>query len=181
MLVVMAGLPGTGKTAIAELIGARLTTPVVSVDPIESAILRAGIDSDQPTGLAAYLVAESLAESVIRAGGGLIVDAVNAVNPAREQWVNLAARTGESVRFIEVVCSDPTLHRRRLEERGRQLPHVVSPSWHAVEQSLDEYAEWSGASAEVERITLDTIEPLEVVVERALKFLDGGTTPVATS
>jgi hypothetical protein len=39
--------------------------PVVSVDPIETAILAAGIDADQPTGLAAYLVAEAFADAVL--------------------------------------------------------------------------------------------------------------------
>jgi hypothetical protein len=34
---------------------------VLSVDPIESAMWRAGLDRAQPTGLAAYLVAESIA------------------------------------------------------------------------------------------------------------------------
>ena len=52
-LIVMAGLPGAGKSTIGEIVGARLGATVVSVDPIESAILRAGIDADQPTGLAA--------------------------------------------------------------------------------------------------------------------------------
>jgi predicted kinase len=171
MLIAMAGLPGTGKTAIAELIGSRLLKPVVSVDPIESSILRAGIDADQPTGLAAYLVAETLAEFVLQAGHGVIIDAVNAVDPAREQWVDLAARSGEAVRFIEVVCSDAALHRSRLEARERNLPHITEPSWHAVEQSLDEYSPWSGSSGEAPRLTLDSVEPLDDLVERALAFI----------
>ena len=168
----MAGLPGSGKSTIAELVGARLHKPVVSVDPIESSILRAGIASDQPTGLAAYLVAETLGESIIRSGRGLIVDAVNAVLPAREQWVNLAARLDEPLKFIEVICSDPEIHRARLEARGRNLPHISEPTWHAVEQSLDEYAEWTGPSAAIARITLDSVEPLGVNVEQALAFLE---------
>ena len=180
MLIAMAGLPGTGKTAIAEAIGARLLKPVVSVDPIESAILRAGIDADQPTGLAAYLVAETLAETVMRAGHGAIVDAVNAVDPAREQWVNLAERSGEKLVFLEVVCSDLVLHRRRLEERERQLPHITMPSWHAVEQSLDEYAEWSGPSGGAPRFTLDSVEPVDALVDRALEFI-GQTTASSAS
>ena len=65
-LIVMAGLPGAGKSTIAEIVGARLGATVVSVDPIESAILRAGIDADQPTGLAAYLVAEEIARERAR-------------------------------------------------------------------------------------------------------------------
>lgn len=169
----MAGLPGAGKSTIAEVIGARLGAAVVSVDPLESAILRAGIDEDQPTGLAAYLVAETLAESVLVTGHSVIVDAVNAVDPAREQWVALAQRQGEQLRFIEVVCSDPAVHRSRLENRNRELPHVAEPSWHAVEQSLDEYALWSGTSAAVGRITLDSAKALGVNVEAALAFLAG--------
>ena len=181
MLIAMAGLPGSGKSTIAELVGSRLGIPVVSVDPIESAILSAGIDSDEPTGLAAYLVAETLAESIIAIGGSIIVDAVNAVDPAREQWVKLAARYGESVRFIEVVCSDPELHRERLEARGRKLPHVAEPTWHAVEQSLDDYQPWTGDSSLVPRVTLDSVDLLGANVERASAFLANTASAVTGS
>ena len=172
MLVVMAGLPGTGKSTVAEAAAAVLGLPVVSVDPIESAILSAGIDADQPTGLAAYLVAETIAESVIASVGGVVVDAVNAVEPAREQWVKLGARHGERrVRFVEVVCSDESIHRSRLEARGRQLAHIAEPSWHAVEQSLDEWEPWGGESGAVPRITVDSVQPLEVIVDQVIAFV----------
>lgn len=167
----MAGLPGTGKSTIAGLIGARLRAAVVSVDPIEAAILTAGIDDDQPTGLAAYLVAETLAESVLDAGQSIIVDAVNAVGPARDQWVELARRQGTELRFVEVFCSDADLHRTRLAARKRDLPRLAEPTWHAVEQSLEDYAEWTGQSAEVRRVTLDTSQPVAANVDAALAFL----------
>ena len=173
MLIAMAGLPGTGKSTIATVLGGRLNASVVSVDPIENAILSAGIDNDQPTGLAAYLVAETIAEAVIESGHHVIVDAVNAVDPAREQWVNLANRTGETLRFIEIMCSDPELHRERLESRYRELSHVDEPSWHAVEQSLDDYAQWGGASAAIPRIRLDSVNPLGANIETALAFIQG--------
>ena len=172
MLIVMAGLPAAGKSTIAEIIGNRLGIPVISVDPIESAILSAGIDSDQPTGLAAYLVAETMAESVLVGGGGVIVDAVNAVLPAREQWVHLAERQAAVIRFIEVVCTDQELHRERVEARGRKLAHLAEPTWHAVEQSLDEWEDWSGPSAVVARITVDSSGPLGANVDQALAFLE---------
>ena len=171
MLIVMAGLPGTGKSTIGQVVASRLGIPVVPVDPIETAILQAGIASDQPTGLAAYLVAETLAERVLESGNGVLVDAVNAVAPAREQWVNLAARVGESIRFIEVVCSDPDLHRERIESWRRSMPHIQL-TWNAVEQSLEDYAEWSGPSAAIARITLDSVEPLGVNIDRAVAFLE---------
>ena len=171
MLIAMAGLPGAGKSTIGQVLGSRLGLPVISVDPIEAAILRAGIDADQPTGLAAYLVAEMHAETTLVAGRSVIVDAVNAVNPAREQWVSLAQRHNEQVRFIEVICSDPALHRGRIENRERKLPHLQL-SWNAVEQSLEDYAEWTGLSAAIGRITLDSVEPLGVNIDRAMAFLE---------
>lgn len=172
MLIAMAGLPGTGKSTLAAHIGARLRAAVVSVDPIESAILTAGIDVDQPTGLAAYLVAETIAESVLDTGQSIIVDAVNAVGPAREQWIELAQRQGAELRFVETSCSDLELHRTRLASRNRGLPHLAEPNWHAVEQSLEEYAEWTGPSATIARITLDTARPVELNIAAALAFLE---------
>lgn len=173
MLIVMAGLPGTGKSTVAEAVGAQLALPVVSVDPIESAILSAGIDADQPTGLAAYLVAETIADSVLAGRGGIIVDAVNAVEPARDQWIRLAARRGVPIRFVEVLCSDPEVHRARLEARGRQLAHIAEPTWHAVEQSLDEWEAWGGESGAIPRITLDTVQPVPVLVDQVVAFVRG--------
>ena len=173
MLIAMAGLPGTGKSTIAEVLGGRLNASIVSVDPIENAILSAGIDNDQPTGLAAYLVAETIAGAIIESGHYVIVDAVNAVDPAREQWVGLADRLGEPLRFIEMTCSDPELHRERLESRYRELEHINEPTWNAVEQRLDEYSQWGGPSAAVPRIRLDSVNPLGVNIEAAIAFLEG--------
>lgn len=172
MLIAMAGLPGAGKSTIAEVIGNRLGYALLSVDPIESAIISAGIDPDQPTGLAAYLVAEAIADAALANGQSIIVDAVNAVDPAREQWVELAEKHGEKLRFIEVVCSDQDLHRERLESRNRNLAHVPDPTWHQVEQSLDEYDEWTGPSAVIPRVTLDSVRPLGELVDDALAFLE---------
>lgn len=173
VLVVMAGLPGTGKSTIAEVLGARLGASIVSVDPIESAILKAGIDADQPTGLAAYLVADTMAEQVLASGRTVIVDAVNAVEPARLQWRDLAERAGVTLRVIEVVCSDAELHRQRLEKRMRTWPHLQEVSWRAVEQSVEGYDEWKGKSAALPRVTVDTVEPLGANVDIALAFLTG--------
>ncbi len=171
MLIAMAGLPGSGKSTVAEQLARQWGIAVVSVDPLESAILRAGIANDQPTGLAAYLVAETIADAVLRAGQSIIVDAVNAVGPARDQWVMLGDRLGVEVRFIETVCSDAELHRSRLEERHRDLPHFAEPTWNAVEQRLDEYASWSGLAAARPRLTLDTVAPLAELVDHASTFL----------
>ena len=170
-LIVMAGLPGAGKSTIGEILGARLGATVVSIDPIESAILRAGIAADQPTGLAAYLVAAEIARKELLAGRTVIVDAVNAGEAARLQWRDLADETEARLRVIEVVCSDEAVHRERLEKRERRLPHLEETTWRAVEQSLEGYAPWIGPSAALPRVTIDSVGTLGANVDAALAFL----------
>ncbi|MCI0158552.1 ATP-binding protein [Leifsonia shinshuensis] len=166
VLVVTAGLPGSGKSTIAEIVAGRLGATAISVDPIEAAILKAGIDADQPTGLAAYLVAERMAEQVLVSGHSVIVDAVNAVEPARLQWRDLAERCGVKLRVIETVCADEALHNERLANR------TGLTAGYAVEQSIEDYAEWKGAAATLPRVTLDTSRPLGENVDAALAFLE---------
>ncbi|WDF35254.1 ATP-binding protein (plasmid) [Arthrobacter agilis] len=152
MLIVMAGLPGSGKSTIGADVARQLQCAMVSVDPIEAAMWRSGISQAQPTGLAAYVVAESIAEQQLRLGHHVIVDAVNDVEPARQQWRDLAGRFGETPIFIEVFCSDPEEHRRRLETRQRNLPGFPEPSWDSLAQRRTHLDEWTA-----DRLRIDSM------------------------
>ncbi len=130
MLIVFSGLPGTGKSELAQNIGRQLRLPVFSVDPIESAILRAGIAPGFETGLAAYLVVEGLADSQLELGQNAIVDAVNAVEPAKAMWRKVANKHRVTMKVIECFCSDERLHRERLAKRHRGLAeNFREPTW----------------------------------------------------
>jgi predicted kinase len=168
MLIAMAGLPAAGKSSIARGIGGSLAAAVVSVDPIEAALRRAGIDCGQPTGLAAYLVAEAVADGILALGQTVIVDAVNAVEPARQQWRALAARHRVRLAVIEVVCSSPELHRRRLEQRDRGIEGFDEPSWDDVERVRAEYEPWTDR-----HLVLDSVAELPANIKQALEFVAG--------
>ncbi|GIJ43875.1 adenylyl-sulfate kinase [Virgisporangium aliadipatigenens] len=166
MLVVMSGLPGSGKSTVAQRLGRALPAPVVSVDPIEAALWRAGVDRAQPTGLAAYVAAGAVASDILALEQDVIVDAVNHASQARAQWRGLAARHGLAVRWIEVICSDRALHRRRLESRRRDIAGFREPTWESVEARRAGFLSW-----EDERLVLDACEPLDANVARALAHL----------
>ncbi|MFF3601690.1 AAA family ATPase [Kitasatospora indigofera] len=170
MLIATAGLPGAGKSSIAEGLGRQLGAPVVSVDPIEAAMWRAGVARSQPTGLAAYVVAEAVADGVLALGQTVIVDAVNAVEEARAQWRSLASRRGVPVVFIEVVCSDPAVHCRRLEGRSREIDGFYEPTWEVVERRQEEFAPWVD-----DRLVLDSVIDLSQNIATALGFLTAGS------
>jgi predicted kinase len=169
MLIVLSGLPGTGKSAIADGIGRALRLPVVSVDPIESAILRAGIPRSFETGLAAYVVAEALADRNLAAGVGTVIDAVNSVEPARDMWRALARKHGARLRIIECTLPDRVIHEARLAERERGLA-LPEPSWEDVERRRGEWTPWPEP-----HLTLDALEPVEVNLATALDYVSRET------
>lgn len=162
----LSGLPGSGKSAIADQLGRRLPAAVLSVDPIEAAICRCGITQSFETGVAAYEVAAVLAEDQLGLGLSVIADAVNALEIVRSMWRRAAHNTDAPVTVIEVICSDPDLHRSRLANRVRDIDGFPEPTWDEVMACRDEWEEWTE-----ERLVLDTIEALSHNVERALAYV----------
>lgn len=167
MLVVVSGLPGTGKSTLADAVGRALGWPVLSVDPIEAAMWRSGIPASRETGVAAYEVAAALAEHQLRLGGGAIIDAVSAVEIARDGWRRVARRTAARLRIIELVCSDETVHRQRLEARRRDLEGFYEPTWEQVLARKAEFEPWRD-----QRLVLDSADEPGENVARALAYVD---------
>lgn len=167
VLVVTAGLPGAGKSAVAEGVARALGCAVLSVDPIEAALWRAGVERGQPTGLAAYVVAEDLAHEQLRLGHDVVVDAVNDDPAAREQWRALGARHGLRPTYLEVVCPDEELHRTRLERRVRSIAGFPEPTWESVAVRRGAFRDWDD-----ERVTLDSTQPLAQVLALALDHVE---------
>jgi predicted kinase len=166
VLIVMSGLPGTGKSAIADALGRELGAPVLSVDPIEAAIWRCGIPASFATGVAAYEVAAVLAEHQLTMGLTTIVDSVSSVEVARDMWRQAARRAGAELRVIEVVCSDERVHRQRLAERRRTIEGYPEPSWDQVQQRRAEWEPWTG-----DRLVIDTMRTADDNLANALSFL----------
>jgi predicted kinase len=130
LLVVFAGLPGSGKSVLARGVADAIGATYLRIDTIESAIVSTLMAyRDNPVG---YVVAERVAADQLAAGRDVVADAVNGVAAARAGWVALAARTGAGLRFVEVQCSDLAEHRRRVEARGPEMPGQGVPTWEQV-------------------------------------------------
>jgi predicted kinase len=130
LLVVFAGLPGSGKSVLARGVADAIGATYLRIDTIESAIVWALVPfRDNPVG---YVVAERVAADQLAAGRDVVADAVNGVAAARAGWVALAARTCAVLRFVEVRCSDVAEHRRRVEGREPEMPGQGVPTWEQV-------------------------------------------------
>ncbi len=173
MLIVMTGLPGSGKTVLAEALGVALPAALVSVDPVELALWRAGLPHTTGVGIASYAVAAAVAEQQLRLGHPVIADAVNAAPHAREIWERLARGYDCPLRIIEVVCSDAELHRQRIEKRAAEQsgptpgqPAVPLVSWADVQKAGRSYRPWPA-----NRTVIDSAADLEANLKKLLRIL----------
>jgi predicted kinase len=103
----------------------------VRIDELDSALRGAGIAPEQPIGPATYLAANAVAEACLRVGTPVVVDGVNALEAIRDGWRAAASRAGAPLRVVEVVCSDATEHKRRVESRSsrRGVPPGTSATY----------------------------------------------------
>ncbi len=160
----MAGLPGTGKSELAQALSRRLPFVWLRVDTIEASLLKAGVPRSFETGLAAYLVAQDLGREHLRLGRDVVIDAVNGVEAARKMWRDLAEECRSDRYVIEVTCSDIGEHRRRIESRGAPTPPLPAPTWDDVLHR--EYEMWVEPT-----LTLDGLRPLPENVSRILRYI----------
>lgn len=148
MLVVIGGLPATGKSTIATALASRTATPYVRVDRIEQAIV-AGSPLSHPLGPVGYAVAHELAREQLQLGLDVIVECVNPLAVTRDGWVGTAATADAALIEVEVICSDEAEHRHRVETRTSDVDGLSKPAWSTVVRR--EYEPWTR-----EHLVIDT-------------------------
>ena len=163
MLLILGGFPGAGKTAVAAGLARGIGAVHLRIDSIEQALRNSSVDVSGSEG---YEVAYTIAEDNLRLGRTVIVDSVNPVKVTRSAWRSVARRTGRRYVEIEVVCSDPAEHRRRVETRTADIAGHELPTWQQVCER--EYEPWEAG------IVADTAgRQIEASVSTLREELDG--------
>ncbi|WNZ76796.1 AAA family ATPase [Pseudomonas sp. P105] len=165
MLIVFSGLPGTGKTTIANDLAATTGAMYLRIDTIEQAIRNSGALA-QDVGRSGYMVANELARSNLRLGRTVIVDCVNPVLESRIAWSEIASQASVRLANIQVLCSDKDEHRRRVETRMVDVPGLTPPTWQSV---LDhEYEPWDEASFCIDTALVSPVQAVSMIIDRFL-------------
>ncbi len=169
VVVVVAGLPGTGKSTLAERLARTMGAPCFAGDWLMGALAPHGVlDSlDRPAFLAMYYeLLERLAVRQLMLGQGAVVDCP-VTDAVVASWTAQAARHGAPLVAVECVCSDADLHRRRIEGRRRDIPGWHEVGWDHVQRMRTEFPPLSGA-----HLTVDAVESVEHNLGRVLACLE---------
>lgn len=145
-LWILAGLPGSGKSTLAAKLAAHVGAAYLRIDTIEQALRDLCAVRVQGEG---YGLAYRVAADNLRLGTSVVADSCNPIELTRREWESVARDVGCAFVNVEIVCSDPDEHRRRVETRPVAVPGLAMPTWQDV--LAREYHAWT-----VERVVIDT-------------------------
>ena len=166
-LIVFSGLPGTGKSALAETLGREMGIPVFAYDWLMGVIEPFEIlPSSLIRGQIGYALLTRLARRQLMLGQSAMLDSVVGWASQREDWRMMAAEFGTAFYAIETICSDEALHRARLEGRIRGIPGWHELNWADIERSRTAYQAWEG-----ERLVVDAVQPLDENLDLVRRYL----------
>jgi predicted kinase len=164
VLVLMTGLPGTGKSTIADAVAYALGACVLSADPIDAALSTAGVSDEE--GRVGYELMKALAREDLNAGRSVVVDAVNPFRFVRQAYRDLGDATHTGTSVIVTQCSDVALHRRRIEARHDRGEKGID--WAGVEIQIGYFERFEG-----ECLVLDAVDPASENCAAAVSYVLG--------
>lgn len=168
-LIVFSGLPGTGKSTLADATGHELRIPVFAVDWLLGSLTPfGGYHLDGMLGIGTEL-AITLAFRQLRLGQSAVIDHPAEEPADRARWGSLARAAGAEFKVVVCTCPDRRAHRERLESRVRGIPgwHERG-NWATVERRLAEFPPWTG-----EVLTVDAVRPLAENLATVLEYVGG--------
>ena len=170
-LIIFSGLPGTGKSTLAEAVGRYLSIPVFAKDWLEATLLKSGLIAFDPSnrekslGSVGYQFLTILAERQLMLNQSVILDSVASTQSIRDTWSHLCEQYQAHWRVIECICSDESFHRAQLAKRERNIPGWHELDWSEVEKVKGYFSPWKE-----ERLVLDMVQPFKANLSKAIKY-----------
>ena len=160
-LLQMAGMPGSGKSALARLIGHSTKAVVLDKDVLKTAALKSGADEKLASGVA-YDTFFALAAHLLGQGWSVVLDSPSFWDTIPKRGGEIAGSRHIPYFFIECYCDDARELTRRLRERTRM---VSQPGEEVLDKKLETITPPDA------HLRVDTTQPIDHTLSIALDYL----------
>lgn len=165
-LVLFSGLPGTGKSTLAERLARELRLPLLCIDDVIGEV------PENPgfafwDGCIAVLL--TVVETQLKLGLDVIVDSVF-MNTDRQHAQALARQYSAHFMPIYVHVSDEALWQARVTARYNELQNPDVATWERIQHQRQHFRAWEPGTA----LFIDNARALEANYAEVLRFVSAG-------
>jgi predicted kinase len=162
-LIIFSGLPGTGKSTVANRLARELGLPLLCIDDVIGEV-------PENAGIAFWdsrvTILLNLVETQLKLGLSVIADSVF-MNMDRYHARELARKYQARFLPIYVFISDETVWKERVMARYEEMKHVGVPDWENVQHQRQRFREWEADTA----LFIDSLNAVDQNYEAILNFV----------
>jgi predicted kinase len=171
VVILFVGLPGTGKSTLAEAVARRVGVPAFAGDWLLGALVPHGVLSGLDRQTYGRVYADLLSTLVTRQvalGQSAVVDCLVG-DGVLDRWRRTAGEHGAGLRVVHCVCTDLELHRRRVTGRRRGIPGWHEIDWDHVQRMRQEFPPPRSPT-----LAIDAVDPLAGNLHLVLEQVGAG-------
>ena len=162
-LVIFSGLPGTGKSTLANRLARQLHWPLLCIDDVIGEV-------PENAGIAFWdsrvRILLDLIETQLELGLSIIAESVF-MNMDRHHVQELARKYQARLLPIYVYVSDGNIWKERVTTRHNELNDKDVASWERIQHQRERFREWDPGTA----LFVDTVHPIEQNYADILDFV----------
>ena len=161
-IIIVGGLPGTGKTTISKRFSESIGAPVYTKDELEAVIVKGGLSNFENLRGVGYELLKTISLNNLNQGISSILDCIFPEHRVTAYWQQIISKP---IKYIECICPDETLHRTRLEARRRGIDGWYELTWEQVQEIKKQYQPFQES-----RLILNLADDLNENTKKALKY-----------
>lgn len=157
-LVIFSGLPGTGKSTLADRLARKLRWPLLRIDDVIGDVPE---DADIAFWDSKVSILLDLVNTQLEMGLNVIVDSVF-MNMDRQHAQELARKYQARFFPIYVFMSNDEIWEQRVTERYNEMNNKDVATWERIQHQREHFAEWQPQTA----LLIDSINPWIKILPR---------------